>query len=58
MGNNIESEELQEKLSMLAIKIDDKNFDDKPEYSNISTYYLFDDNCLNILEKLSNITKY
>ena len=58
MGNNIESEELQEKLSMLAIKIDDKNFDDKPEYSNISTHYLLDDNCLNILEKLSKITKY
>ena len=58
MGTDIEVEEFQDKLSMLAIKIAEQNFEDKPEYFKIPTHNLLDQKDITILEKLSNITKY
>ena len=58
MGTDIEVEEFTEKLMMLAIKISEKNFNDKPEYYQILTHNLIDQNSITILDKLSHITKY
>ena len=58
MGTDIEVEEFTEKLMMLAIKISEKNFNDKPEYYQIPTHNLLDQNSITILDKLSHITKY
>ena len=58
MGTDLEVEEFQEKLTMLAIKIAEQNFEDKPEYYKIPTHNLLDQQSITILEKLSKITKY
>ena len=59
MGTDLEVEDFKLKMELLAIKISENNFEDRPEYLNIPTHnLLLDQKYISILEKLKNITKY